>query len=145
MSCWFQCCRTAFTARMSTLSFRLQTPSSSQKQTAAAATAGTLKHCRANPDARCEASCSLKHITAAYELDDAFVVSSHSWTFLSRNSEIREQHLRRLDVTAAAQLLDEEGGVGEGWSAMTEVVEIVQVVFQSEPLDQLRAGEMRQL
>lgn len=50
-------------ALMSTLSFRLQTPSSPQKQTAADATDGALKRCRADLDARREASCSLGHMT----------------------------------------------------------------------------------
>lgn len=54
-------------------------------------------------------------------------------------------HSQQCDVTAAAQLLDEEGGVGKGWSAMTEVIQEVQVLHQSEPVDQVRAGEMGQL
>lgn len=54
-------------------------------------------------------------------------------------------HSQQRDVTAAAQLLDEEGGVRKGWSAMTQVVQEVQVLHQSEPVDQVRAGEMRQL
>lgn len=54
-------------------------------------------------------------------------------------------HSQQRDVAAAAQLLDEEGGVGEGRSAVTEVIQEVQVLHQSEPADQVRAGEMRQL
>lgn len=54
-------------------------------------------------------------------------------------------HSQQLHVAAAAQLLDQEGGVGEGRSAVTEVVQEVQVLHQSEPVDQVRAGEMRQL
>lgn len=48
-------------------------------------------------------------------------------------------------VAAAAQLLDDEGRVGEGRSAVTQVIQEVQVLHQSEPVDQVRAGEMWQL
>ncbi|TNN57480.1 hypothetical protein EYF80_032304 [Liparis tanakae] len=54
-------------------------------------------------------------------------------------------HSQQGDVAADAQLLDEERGEGKGRSAVTEVVQEVQVLHQSEAAHQVRAGEMRQL
>lgn len=59
--CRLQCCRMAFNARTSTLRFRLQMPSSSQKHTHADTTGAMLKHCRANWYTCWRTCCSLTH------------------------------------------------------------------------------------
>lgn len=140
VSCWFQCCRMVFKTLTSTLSFRLQSPSSSQKQTHADVTDAVLKQCRANLYTCCQACCNLTHTHTHTLLLCMCVCVGPCFLLSSCTSALYSQ---RLDIIAAIQLLDEESGIGKRGSTITEVIQEVQVLHQSIPVHQVRAGEVR--
>lgn len=54
-------------------------------------------------------------------------------------------HSQQWDIAAATQLLHQEGGKGEGWAAVAEVIQEVQVLHQGKAVDQVAAGKVWQL
>lgn len=115
-----------FIALTSTLSLMLQTPSSSQKQTAAEVTDGALKDRRANRYTCWLACCSLN--THMYTHTHAVLTLCSRTTLFFLCCSSVGLNLQDFDIITTAQLLDDKGGEGEGRTAMMEVVQEVKIL-----------------
>lgn len=110
-------------------------PKSSQKQTAAEVTDVMWKHRKASWYTGVQARCSLKGSGrgGCQTLTEAADI------------EISMQNSQQPHIPIQAQVMQQEVPKSKGGSAMTDVVEKVQLLHQGMPADQVRVGEVWKL